>query len=30
MEDRVNRMQPSWFASAAVENVAIDFVIAPK
>lgn len=30
IEDRGSRMQPSWFAAVLTENVAIDFVIAPK
>ncbi len=30
LDDRSNRMQPSWFATTIVESVAIDFVIVPK
>jgi uncharacterized protein YggE len=30
IDDRSNRMQPSWFAATVTESVAIDFVIAPK
>lgn len=30
IDDRANRMQPSWFAATITESVAIDFVIAPK
>ncbi|MEQ1496979.1 MAG: SIMPL domain-containing protein [Novosphingobium sp.] len=30
IDDRSNRMQPSWFASNIIESVAIDFVLAPK
>lgn len=30
IDDRSNRMQPSWFATTIIESVAIDFVIAPK
>lgn len=30
IDDRSNRMRPSWFASNIIESVAIDFVLAPK
>lgn len=30
MEDRVKRLEPSWFGAIVSESVAIDYVIAPK